>query len=72
MALAGGGVNGGQVIGETDSGGQEVADRPVGVTDLLHTVCHSLEIDPEHENMSSIGRPIKIVDDGEVVDEVFS
>ena len=46
-------------------------DRPVGVTDLFRTVCHGLAIDADKENMSSIGRPIKIVDGGEVVKEVF-
>jgi hypothetical protein len=48
-----------------------VADRPVGVTDLLRTVCSGLKIDADHENQSSIGRPIKVVDGGEVVKEVF-
>jgi uncharacterized protein (DUF1501 family) len=71
VALAGGGVKGGQVIGRTDEGGTSVADRPVGVSDLLRTICHGLKIDANHENMSSIGRPIKIVDGGEVVKDVF-
>ncbi len=70
-ALAGGGVKGGQVIGQLDAGGESVKDRPVGVADLFHTICHGLSIDAAKENMSSIGRPIKIVDGGEVVREVF-
>lgn len=69
--LAGGGVKGGQVIGRTDAGGESVEDRPVTVNDLFRTVCHSLTINADKENMSSIGRPIKIVDGGEVVKEVF-
>ncbi|MBC8351856.1 MAG: DUF1501 domain-containing protein [Planctomycetes bacterium] len=71
IALAGGGVRGGQVIGSTDAGGAGVEDRPVGISDLLRTVCHSLKIDADHEHMSSIGRPIKIVDGGELVTEAF-
>ena len=71
MTLAGGGVKGGQVIGQTDAGGESVTDRPVGISDLFQTICHSLHIDAQKENMSSIGRPIKIVDGGEVVKEVF-
>jgi hypothetical protein len=70
--LAGGGVRGGQVIGSTDTGGDAVQDRPVTVNDFLRTACHSLGIDAEKQNMSSIGRPIKIVDGGEVVKEVFA
>jgi uncharacterized protein (DUF1501 family) len=69
--LAGGGVKGGQVIGSTDAGGEAVKDRPVSVNDLLRTACHALSIDADKQNMSSIGRPIKIVDGGEVVKEVF-
>ena len=71
VALAGGGVKGGQVVGATDAGGVSVEDRPVGISDFLRTVCHSLKIDADHEHMSSVGRPIKIVDGGEVVSEVF-
>ncbi len=70
-ALAGGGVKGGQVIGTLDPAGESVKDRPIGVADLFRTICHGLAIDATKENMSSIGRPIKIVDGGEVVKEVF-
>jgi uncharacterized protein (DUF1501 family) len=72
VALAGGGIRGGQVIGQTDAGGESVVDRPVGVSDLLRTVCHSLAIDADKQNMSSIGRPIKLVDGGEVIQEAIS
>lgn len=70
VALSGCGVKGGQVIGATDKTGEEVTDRPVGVSDLLKTICNRLEIDADKENMSSIGRPIKVVDGGEVIQEV--
>jgi hypothetical protein len=72
VALAGGGVKGGQVIGRTDRGGTTVEDRPVSVSDLFRTFCRSLSIDADHENTSAIGRPIKIVDGGEAVMEAFS
>jgi hypothetical protein len=72
VALAGGGVQGGRVIGQTDAGGANVTDRPVTVADLFRTFCHALHIDAERENMSAIGRPIKVVDGGEPVMEVFS
>jgi hypothetical protein len=71
VALAGCGVKGGQVVGRTERGGETVKDRQVGVTDLFRTICHGLGIDAAKENMSSIGRPIKIVDGGEVVSEMF-
>lgn len=72
VALAGCGVKGGQVIGKTDKGGDSVTDRPIGVSDLLRTLCHPLGVNADKENMSNIGRPIKIVDGGEVVREVFA
>ncbi|MBL9125323.1 MAG: DUF1501 domain-containing protein [Planctomycetaceae bacterium] len=72
VALAGGGVRGGRVIGATDPSGAEVSDRPVAVTDLFQTFCRSLKIDAAHENMSPIGRPIKIVNGGSPVEELFA
>jgi len=71
VALAGGGVHGGQVIGETDAGGVDVSKDPVTVPDLFRTIFTALHIDPDHENMSSIGRPIKLVDGGTVVPGVL-
>lgn len=72
VLLAGGGVRGGQVIGETSAGGHEVTDRPVTITDLLRSCCHSLGIDADREIWSPSGRPFKTVDDGAVVTELFS
>ena len=71
MTLAGCGVRGGQVIGATNAAGSTVSDRPVSVSDLFQTICRALEIDADQENMSSIGRPIKIVDGGTPVLEAF-
>ena len=65
-------MKGGQVIGRTSAGGDEVVDRPVSVQDLFRTVCHSLKIDADKENHSNVGgRPIRIVDGGKVVTEAF-
>jgi hypothetical protein len=72
VALAGGGVRGGQIIGKTNDAGTEVDDRPVTIADLFRSIYHTLGIDPNLENMSSIGRPIKLIDGGEVVKELFS
>jgi hypothetical protein len=71
-ALAGGGIRGGQVIGASSSDGSAVAERPVQVADLFASICKSLEVDPRHENISPLGRPMKIVDGGEVVEELFA
>jgi len=71
VAMAGAGVQGGQVIGATDDGGVEITDQPVSVNDLLTTIYDAVGIDSFHENMSPIGRPIRIVEDGSLIDGVF-
>jgi len=72
LALAGGGIKGGQVIGATSADGSDVAKQPVSVADLFCTFCHALKIDPRKENIATMGRPVKIVDGGKVVKELFA
>jgi uncharacterized protein (DUF1501 family) len=60
--LAGGGIRGGQVIGDTGKDGEEVKERPVSVPDLLATVIMALGIDPSKQNTVDNGRPIRLVD----------
>ena len=72
VALAGGGIQGGQVVGKTSVDGMSVADRPVSINDLFCTFCRSLGVDHTTERLSSLDRPIKIVDGGEYVSELFS
>lgn len=70
-AIAGGGIRGGQVIGSSTADGTAIADRPVTVNDLFTSVCTALHVDPARENISPLGRPMKIVDGGEVIAELF-
>jgi hypothetical protein len=72
VVLAGCGARGGQVIGSTDPLGTAVVKRPVTVPDLFCTLCKALGIDPRRENQSNVGRPIRIVEGGQVVPEVFA
>ena len=60
--LAGGGIKGGQAIGRTSDDGMTVADRPVAVPDFMATICKALGIDPSKQNVSDVGRPIRIAD----------
>jgi hypothetical protein len=69
--LAGAGVKGGRVIGATDDRGIEIVRRPTSVEDLFCTFCQALSIDPRTETQSNVGRPIKIVEHGAAVHEVF-
>lgn len=70
-AMAGGGIKGGQVIGASSKDGSDIKDSPVTPNDLFCTVCQSLSVDPAKENMSPLGRPMKIVDGGSPVKKLF-
>jgi hypothetical protein len=73
VVLGGGGIKGGQVVGATSKDGLAVTERPVSVPDLLATVCRALGIDFEKQNLSNVGRPIRIVDKaGKPIKEVLA
>jgi uncharacterized protein (DUF1501 family) len=61
-AVLGGGIKGGQVVGKTSKDGSAVEERPIAVADLLATICLALGVDPQKQNLSNIGRPIRVVD----------
>jgi hypothetical protein len=71
VALAGGGVQGGRVIGATNKEGSLVESRPVTVPDLFCTFCQALGLDPRKERISPLGRPLKTVEGGASVTELF-
>src|SRR5262249_46039358 len=48
--LAGGGIKGGQVIGDTGPDGESIKDRPVTVPEFLATICQALGIDHQKQN----------------------
>ncbi len=62
LAMFGGGMKGGQVIGRTDKEGATVEDHKVGTQDFLGTVCELLGIDHTKQNDTPSGRPITIVE----------
>ena len=71
--LAGGGIKGGQVVGDTGANGMSIRERPVKVPDFLATVCRALGVDPTKQNQSNVGRPIRIVDKAaQPVEEVLA
>lgn len=63
VAMSGGGVVGGQVIGASDRNGEVPKDQPVTPSDLVRTVYHMLGIAPETELQTPDGRPIRICPD---------
>jgi hypothetical protein len=72
MWLAGGGIQGGKVIGATDPSGSEVVEGVVSVPDLFRSLAHATGFDGEKVFYSN-GRPINLVfEEGKVVPAMFT
>jgi hypothetical protein len=71
VALAGGGVRGGQLVGRSDSHGERPAERPVTPADLARTIYHLLGIDPARELHTRDGRPVQVNRDGSLIGELI-
>lgn len=69
--LAGGGIRSGQIIGSTTSDGGEPAERPLMPGDLLASIYRVLGIDHEHTLADLQNRPVRLVDAGEPIRELF-
>ncbi|MFY8199687.1 MAG: DUF1501 domain-containing protein [Pirellula staleyi] len=67
IVFAGGGTIPGQVIGATDKHASATIGAPVGVNDLLRTISVLMGIDPDRSYLSPLGRPVPIVDGGQVI-----
>ena len=56
--LAGGGMNTGQIIGQTDRTGGEASERPIHIQEVLATLYHNVGIDVAKAQLSDLnGRP---------------
>jgi hypothetical protein len=60
--LAGGGIQGGRVVGKTSKDGTTIEEKPTTVPDLIATVCKTIGLDPKKQNLSNVGRPIRLAD----------
>lgn len=70
VVLAGGGLNNGRMIGETDELGMKIVERPVSVPDVHATVHAALGVDPS-KNLYAGNRPVPITDGGRPIRELF-
>src|SRR5688500_12245707 len=62
--FAGGGVQGGRVVGRSDDKGAYPTERPVSPAEVVATIYHSLGIDLHTELTGPQGRPVPVVDFG--------
>jgi len=71
VLMAGGGVRGGQVIGETDEKGMGPTSDPIAPDDIAATLYHTLGIEPTTEYYTDSGRPVQLARDGHVIKALF-
>ncbi|HUG68764.1 MAG TPA: DUF1501 domain-containing protein [Pirellulaceae bacterium] len=72
IAMAGGGVRGGIVVGASNERAEKPATEPKGPADLAATIYHCLGINPKTTFHTAEGRPIPIVPgDGQVMYELL-
>ncbi len=71
VALGGGGVRGGRVLGASDARAEKPATDPYGPEDLSATMYHLLGIDPEEEFYTPEGRPVKIANNGRIIHDLL-
>jgi Protein of unknown function (DUF1501) len=67
VALAGGGVKGGQVIGASDRVGESPHELPVTPADLARTIYTLLGVDPDRELRTADGRPVAVNQGGSFI-----
>ncbi len=60
VALGGGGIRTGQVVGKSDERGAFCVERQVSLGDVFATIYKAMGIQWEKEYMTPVGRPIKI------------
>lgn len=72
MALAGGGLTHGQVIGATESDGGHIKERPVTPGDLAATIYRHMGVPLDATYLEPSGRPRFIVEEGRPISELFS
>jgi uncharacterized protein (DUF1501 family) len=70
--MAGGGVRGGTVYGQTDAEGTKVVDKPVIVPDFYATVATLLGMNPAKSFQTPVGRPISITEKGTSIRDLIA
>ncbi len=72
MLMGGGPTIGGQVIGASDKTAAAPEHEPIKPEDVAATFYRTLGIDHRKEYETTIGRPIAIVRDGDIIDDLIS
>jgi hypothetical protein len=70
VLMAGGGLKMGQAVGSTDPRGEYPKTRAVGPQDILATMYHVLGIDYRHTFYDAGQRPIRVLNEGNPIEEL--
>ena len=70
--MAGGDVQGGQAIGETDKLAGEPEGAGYSPEDIAASFFQNIGISPQKEFQTNVGRPINLVRDGQLIKQLFS
>ena len=71
VVFAGGGFKKGLIYGASDATGADVDEKPVTVENLAATLYNQIGINPEGNLMADGGRPVKIVYNGTVMNDLL-
>jgi len=72
VAMAGGGLKEGYVLGESDARAEFPKDKPVSPQDILATMYHQLGIDQTKNYTNEAERPVPILNYGEPIQDIIA
>lgn len=71
VALGGGGIQGGRVIGKSDAIASDPAEDPFGPEDLCATTYSLLGLNPHDEMHTPEGRPVMLTNNGRIIKDLL-
>ncbi|MEC9010762.1 MAG: DUF1501 domain-containing protein, partial [Planctomycetota bacterium] len=71
LAMAGGGLRHGQVIGASERDGGHIKERPVTPGDLAATIYRHMDVPLDATYLDPRGRPRYVVEEGQPIAELF-
>jgi hypothetical protein len=71
VLMAGAGIPGGQIVGATDAKGYYASENVYRPEDFAASIYTKMGIDPSQQLETAVGRPIRLVNDGHLIKELF-
>lgn len=71
VLMAGAGIPGGQIVGATDAKGYNASENVYRPEDFAASIYTKMGIDPHQTLTTTTGRPVRLVNDGRLIRELF-